>query len=177
MMLTELEGCVLGMIAVKGPCTTYAVRREFQKSPSQHWSASAGAVYPLTERLRRRRLLRVDSKTSNGRNGNLYGLTPAGKQALHRWLSPPLAEFITSVPPDPLRNRVAFLSALSRKQQTAFLVAARHQLEAHLNIVRQYVAQNYAAGNHYEYLISDGAQCMLSARLDWLLRVSEFLDR
>jgi DNA-binding PadR family transcriptional regulator len=70
--LTELEGSVLGMIGVKGPCTPYALRREFLDSPSQYWSASSGAVYPLVLRLEERGLIRLKGKTADGREGNLY---------------------------------------------------------------------------------------------------------
>src|SRR5215470_17811250 len=75
--LTELEGCVLGMIALRGPCTPYAVRREFQESPSQYWSASAGAVYPLVVRMLRRRLVHAQRKPEEGRGAILYSLTAA----------------------------------------------------------------------------------------------------
>ena len=42
--LTELEGAVLGTIKQKGPCTPYAVRREFRSSLTPYWSGSAGNV-------------------------------------------------------------------------------------------------------------------------------------
>src|SRR5690606_13340992 len=44
--LTELEGTVLGLLAAKPESTAYEVRREFQKSGTAHWRASAGAIYP-----------------------------------------------------------------------------------------------------------------------------------
>jgi PadR family transcriptional regulator len=42
--LTELESCVLGVVWQRGPCTAYTVRRE-------HWSSSAGSIYPVLARL------------------------------------------------------------------------------------------------------------------------------
>lgn len=55
--MTELEGTVLGLIALHPESTAYEVRREFQKSRTAHWRASAGAIYPLIERLVKRDLL------------------------------------------------------------------------------------------------------------------------
>jgi hypothetical protein len=36
--LTNLEAAVLSVIWSEGPCTAYAVRRQFQRSLSSHWN-------------------------------------------------------------------------------------------------------------------------------------------
>jgi DNA-binding PadR family transcriptional regulator len=54
-----LEGCVLGILWERGPCTAYAARKVLRESPSPYWSGSAGAVYPLLARLEGRRLVRA----------------------------------------------------------------------------------------------------------------------
>ncbi|HZE88705.1 MAG TPA: PadR family transcriptional regulator, partial [Verrucomicrobiae bacterium] len=64
--LSELEGATLGVVWSEQPCTPYAIRRVFQTSPSPFWSGSAGAIYPLVERLETRGLVRAEA-TMTGR--------------------------------------------------------------------------------------------------------------
>jgi DNA-binding PadR family transcriptional regulator len=170
--VTELEASVLGMLGVKGPCTPYALRREFRASPSQYWSASSGAVYPLILRLRRRGLIRVTRKVAGRRGGLLYELTPAGRRVLRDWLGTLDAPASISVPPDPLRNRIAFFELLDEGERRSYLAAAVRGMRAYLSRVRSYTEQLLAQGRHGEHLVSAGAQRMVQARLDWLLEVA-----
>jgi DNA-binding PadR family transcriptional regulator len=175
--LTELEGCVLGLIATRGPCTPYAVRRELQESPSRHWSASAGAVYPLVRRLQRRGLVRVHGRMADDRRGRLYALTSAGQRAFRAWLGPPCLPAAVSVPPDPLRSRVAFLSVLERHAQAALLADALARMAAHLREVGTYTERKQAEGDRFEYLVSRGAYLMMQARIAWLEESARALGR
>jgi DNA-binding PadR family transcriptional regulator len=175
--LTELEGCVLGTIAVRGPCTPYAIRREFQKSPSQHWSASAGAVYPLVLRLRHRGLLRIAQQSRDGRNGRLYALTAVGRRALREWIRPPFSSFTISVPPDPLRTRLGFFSVLTPGERRMFVTQARTQTKAHLLEVKRYTKRMESGGEVFEHLVSRGAQRMVEARLMWLAELRRAIPR
>jgi len=170
--LTEIEGSVLGMISRKGPCTAYALRREFTESPSQYWSASSGAVYPLVRRLERRRLIRVKRKTRDGREGSLYVLTAAGHEALTDWLNGLDATATISVPPDPLRNRVAFFALLEHSRQQVVVARAIEGLRSHLERVLAHTERLETLGRTFEYLVSDGARRMLESRLEWLLEVA-----
>lgn len=166
--LTELEGAVLGMIAVRGPCTPYVLRREFTDSPSRFWSASSGAVYPLVRRLATRGLIRVARKTRDGREGSLYALTPAGSTALAEWVSGLDQPESISVPPDPLRSRVAFFEVLEPARREEAVVRAIDALKDHLERTREYTESERARGNRFETLISQGAQRMVETRLVWL---------
>src|SRR5262249_43714202 len=126
--LSELEGCVLGFIWKHGPTTAYAVRKEMLDSPSSHWSGSAGAIYPLLERLQKQRLVAAKAGARGERSHTLYQLTEAGNKALLAWLAPTLGPDIISVAPDPLRTRMYFLRALSPARRRAFLKEARAKL-------------------------------------------------
>ena len=110
--LTELEGSVLGLVWARQPCTPYRVRREFTDSPSPHWSGSAGAIYPLMERLETAGLLRSVAHTTGARGSRLYRITPAGRRALERWVGPPVPDEVAGVPPDPIRMRIASMEVL-----------------------------------------------------------------
>jgi DNA-binding PadR family transcriptional regulator len=168
MALTELEGCVLGVIATRGPCTPYAIRREFRASPSRHWSASAGAIYPLIIRLQRGGLVQIERKTGDGRGARLYSLTSAGQRALRHWLGPPCSALATSVPPDPLRNRIAFLATLDTRAQAAFFADVLERVRDDLQKIRAYSEHKKEQGDTFEYLISCGSLSMMQARLRWL---------
>src|SRR5262249_55003786 len=111
--ITELEGCVLGVLWAEGPCTAYVVRQQFRTSPSPHWSGSAGAIYPLLSRLEQRRLVQSNAAHTGRRASKLYHVTTQGCRALRRWIGPKVSEWVAGVPADPLRTRLRFLGALS----------------------------------------------------------------
>lgn len=159
------------MIGVKGPCTPYALRREFLDSPSQYWSASSGAVYPLVLRLEERGLIRLKGKTADGREGNIYMLTRAGQRALTRWIKSIDAPACISVPPDPLRSRIAFLDLLDAADRGKCLENASSALRAYVSQVRSYTARATKEQTPAEYLVSLGALRTLEARLQWLEEV------
>jgi DNA-binding PadR family transcriptional regulator len=173
--LTELEGSVLGMIEVKGPCTPYALRREFMDSPSHYWSASSGAVYPLVLRLEKRGLIRVKGTTDDGREGKLFVLTASGSTALKNWLSTLDAPASISVPPDPLRNRIAFFGVLDPKERRRRVDSAIKAMQIHLERVLERLEREKAEHLVSEQLVSDGARRMLESRLEWLWEVARSL--
>jgi DNA-binding PadR family transcriptional regulator len=144
-------------------------------SPSQYWSASSGATYPLVLRLRKRGLIRVNGKTGDGREGNLYVLTTAGLQALVGWLGTLDAPASVSVPPDPLRSRIAFFELLDRQKQRDVLASAIKAMKCHLEQVRAYTKRQQAEGHSFEQLISDGARRVVETRLEWLLEIQRIL--
>ena len=129
---SELEGVVLGHLWKRGPCTTYSIRKELLQSPSSHWSASSGAIYPLLARFEERGLVRSRKAMRKNRAGWRYALTAAGRKRFLAWLGPPLAGEIVSIAADPLRTRVYFLGALSGQERAAFLASARAVLKRHL---------------------------------------------
>jgi DNA-binding PadR family transcriptional regulator len=174
--MTELEGNVLGLIGTKGPCTTYAVRREFQRSLSPYWSGSAGAIYPLMARLQQRQLIRVTGEIYNDRGGKLYTLTAKGRRVLRRWLGRPLSPMTIGVPPDPLRNRVQFFALLNKAEQQSFLADAAAKIKAHLADLVALVEHQRAGGDTLDALVNHGACRVLQARLAWLHETAKTLQ-
>jgi DNA-binding PadR family transcriptional regulator len=130
--LSELEGCVLGILWKRGARSAYAVRREMLDSPSTHWSGSAGAIYPLLERLRKREWVRSRTASQGDRESTVYGITRAGRERLLAWIEPPFEPDVVSIAMDPLRTRVHFLGALPPARRRAFLRQARAELVRHL---------------------------------------------
>ena len=164
--LSELEGCVLGLVWAKGPCTPYTVRKVFQASPSAFWSGSAGAIYPLFKRLERHGFIRSEKQTRGRKQQRKhYTLTMMGKNALRVWLKP-ASDWIFAVPPDPLRTRMDFLEALPPTARRRFLATARTKIRSQMKIVEKDCVQKL--GQQYPYLVASGALKTTRARLEWL---------
>ncbi len=165
--LTELEGTVLGVVWAHHPCTPYQVRREFLDSPSPHWSGSSGAIYPLMVRLEAAGLVRSQPHATGSRKSRLYSVTPAGRAALIRWVGPPVTEEVVAVPPDPIRARVAFLTALPKARRRKFLEESAARIAEILALYEEGVAQGRVGGPNFE-LMALGAIAMQKTRLEWI---------
>ncbi len=174
--ITELEGTVLGVIGVKGPCTPYSVRKEFQQSSTPFWSGSAGAIYPLIERLYSHKLIEIASSTDDGRSGKLYVLTAEGEEALKGWLYPSVILQVIGTPPDPLRSRIEFLGLLAPEERKGFMTQVRLGLEEQLkNAVK--ASEECDRSNNLNYLSIRGGVLAARARLDWIEEVLEILEK
>lgn len=125
--LTDLEGAVLADVATRGTATSYAVAQTFSQSPSEYWSGSAGAVYPLVKRLTARGLLAASAGAAGKRQRLDYAITPEGRAALEAWLLD--AQRAAGMGFDPLRTRLVHLHLVSPDQRKAFLEEVRARTE------------------------------------------------
>jgi DNA-binding PadR family transcriptional regulator len=173
--LSEIEACVLALVSGEGPATPYAIRKVFLDSPNPQWSGSAGTIYPLIERLLRRKLIRSKLCLTGKRRGHQISLTAAGSRALGLWLSLPIPEWVAGVPPDPLRTRVRFLGAISRNQRTAFLQNAHQRTQVHLRAVEADCERKRAKGG-FQYLMARGALLSMQSRCTFLQEVAQVLE-
>jgi len=107
----------------------------FLDSPSSHWSGSAGAVYPVLERLERRGLVAAAHAPNGKRDAWTYTITPAGRGQFRAWLEPPFAPDVVSLPPDPLRTRLSFLSVLPAARRARFVARAVAALRTELELL------------------------------------------
>jgi DNA-binding PadR family transcriptional regulator len=121
--LTDLEGAALAEIAARGPTTSYAVAQSFERSPSEYWSGSAGAVYPLVKRLAARGLLEASAASAGRRERLDYRITDAGRAALEAWLLD--AKRASGMGFDPLRTRLMHLHLVPPERRAAFLEEVR----------------------------------------------------
>ena len=166
--LTELEGAVLGVVWERGPCTPYAVRHVFLDSPSPYWSGSAGAIYPLMQRLERQGRIASKKSSTGRRRRALYMLTPAGRRAFRAWLRPPWPAVVTGVPADPLRTRVSFLGALPAWTRARFLKQAVERIASSIPGLEKDRQRQRRAGNLFEAAVARGAVGAQLARRRWL---------
>ncbi len=116
--LKNLEGAILGAIAMNEPCTAYRVHKNFANSPSQYFSGSAGAVYPAFNRLEKRGLIKSRSVGTQLRPARGFVLTRKGKKDFKNWVYDPILAADGGF--DPLRLRFSLLTALAADQRGDF---------------------------------------------------------
>lgn len=168
--LSELEGAVLGVVSQHEPLTPYQVRKVFAHSPNPHWSASAGSIYPLVQRLARQRLLSVRDHATGARKSLKYSLTATGRKSLRTWILE-VEHGKVAATSDLVRLRVHFLAALTRTEQQTFIDHMIVKIGTSLQRDERYSSAKLAAKDVYGYLGSRGAVLMTKARLTWLEEV------
>jgi len=157
--LSDMEGAALGLIASAGPVTSYAVVREFVASPSEFWSGSAGAVYPLMRRLAARGLVVGRAGAQGRRKATWYTVTPAGSDALKAWLLD--ADRAAGMGFDPLRTRLAFASLMTDAERQDLLEG----------VTRRTAALADAGGPGETAEARELHQSWIDMRLAWLKRL------
>ena len=173
--MTELEGCVLGVVWLRGPCTAYVVRQEFLRSESSHWSGSAGAIYPLLVRLEKQGLVRSRSEAWGRGRKKQVTLTAAGRAALHAWMGPPLEPWIAKPTFDPIRTRFSFFGALSPAKRRRFIARVRASVAAELKHVREILRNIDRAEEPFEYLVARATLYELQGKARWLREVARYI--
>jgi DNA-binding PadR family transcriptional regulator len=156
-LLTDLEGATLAEIANRGIATSYAIAQVFARSPSEYWSGSAGAVYPLIKRLAARGLLEPSAAAAGKRQRLDYHITTEGRVALEEWLLD--ARRAAGMGFDPLRTRLGHLHLVAPEQRKAFLKKVRA-------ISEEFAKQPAFAGQPTMIKIHDS---WLKARAAWLV--------
>jgi len=154
--LTDLEGAVLAVIARRGEATAYQVAKEFERSPSEYWSGSAGAVYPLVERLQKQGYVQGQAGAQGKRARTSYRLTEAGTVVLRAWMFD--SERAAGMGFDPLRTRMVYLTGAPAEERLAFLA----QVEGRLAAFAQ--TPGFADDPELEQL----HQSWIAARLAWV---------
>lgn len=166
--LSSLEVAILGLISTGSPCTPYWIRKQFESSASSHFSGSAGAVYPAIRRLEKQRYVRGTDRKNGTRQQRDYGLTRRGKEALRKWLLPPLPQADITYSYDPIRTRVYCLEALSAQEQQSFVADALEQSRAYLALVKKDCEARRRAGDVLPAIGVRGVMHEVRARIRWL---------
>ncbi len=167
MRLTELEGAVLHLIMQNQPMTAYAVRAAFRRSLTTDWKASAGAIYPLVEKLCGKGLLAERSEVGDGRGTRKLSITRAGIRALVSW-----ASVVDETPfgpvADPLRTRGYVLDRIAPATRVRLLRSWRDATHDMLAKVREAIRQTELEADVGERRALRGSELQLRARLAWL---------
>lgn len=168
---SELECFVLGLIWQLGPSSPYDVRRHMRGSPSTQWSASAGSIYPLFQRLERQGLLESENSAKGKRERRFYSITASGLRELRAWIGPPLRPEAVTVSHDPLRSRVRFLGALTPAQRAKWFRAASESLDHIEGQIRAWDEAHATLDPYAAHMTSCG-MADLAARRAWLAQLS-----
>jgi DNA-binding PadR family transcriptional regulator len=76
---------VLGSIAVRGPSTSYDLKRFVEVTLGNFWSFPHSQLYAEPDRLAQAGLL-TEEREAGGRRRRTYAITPGGREALEAWL-------------------------------------------------------------------------------------------
>jgi DNA-binding PadR family transcriptional regulator len=82
---------VLGMIGLRGPSTSYDLKRAINRSIGYFWTFPHAGLYSEPQRLESMGLLSADSE-EDGRRRRTYSLTEEGLRELRAWLAAPTNE-------------------------------------------------------------------------------------
>lgn len=166
--LTELERCVLGVVWLHEPCSAYTVRRDFLTSTSAYWSGSAGAIYPVLERLEALGLVRATELPWGSRTKKEYRVSPKGRRELEAWILPPLESWTAAPTFDPVRTRLVFLELLEPAERRAFIAEAERNLRDKIDEARRLRPKKEAEMSRFDYYSFIGTIFELEGRLRWL---------
>jgi len=153
---------VLGSIALRGPSTSYDLKRYVEVTLGHFWSFAHSQLYSEPERLARAGLLSED-REQDGRRRRTYTITPAGREALDAWLAEPSPDTAEIRDPGLLK---LFFSELASEDEFHALV--REQAAVHRSLLARYESLWQRYGERPEY-----ARRMLPLR--WGLRMERGL--
>lgn len=136
--LKNLEGAILGAIAMDEPCTAYRVHKNFANSPSQYFSGSAGAVYPAFNRMEKRGLIKSKSVGTKLRPAKGFVLTKKGRENLQEWFFDPILAADGGF--DPLRLRFSLLTALPATERGKFVENMEGAIAARVKKVNELIS-------------------------------------
>ena len=165
--LTDLEGVVLAFVYRHQPCTPYAIRQSFKKSPTSQFSNSAGSIYPLVRRLAERKYLQLDSTGADGRGSSKYSLSPLGVSKIRAWLDN-LENASAIGIYDPIRSRLANLNLLSNHEQILWLKRMIGLLGQQKELITAYETQEFLGQDRLYDIVREGLWAENAQRLRWL---------
>src|SRR5919205_2998209 len=89
--LSPTSYVVLGMIGLRGPSTSYDLKRAINRSIGYFWVFPHAGLYSEPQRLEKLGLLAAASE-QDGRRRRTYTLTDEGRRELREWLAAPTNE-------------------------------------------------------------------------------------
>jgi DNA-binding PadR family transcriptional regulator len=142
---SDLECHCLGVIWKRGPMSVYSLRKAFLQCPGQQWSGSAGAMYPLVQRLERQELIAAATIAHGRRKSTEYAITRKGLAVLREWVSPPFSPDVVAMSLDPLRSRMLYLDVIDEPQRRAWFERAQLALTVAEEQIIAWAAENQDA--------------------------------
>jgi DNA-binding PadR family transcriptional regulator len=158
----SLRHAVLGLLEVE-PSTGYELARKFDVSLANAWHASHSQIYPELAKLEEAGMVEVVGE--GARNSRTFGITPAGREELRRWL-------VETEPNRAQRSETAvrwFLVALlDPADRRAVLERELEHAEAYSTMLRETAERIDAAGGHAFRPTVDLGLRTTTVMRDWL---------
>lgn len=123
---------VLGLIGMRGPSTSYDLKRAVNHSVGFFWPFPHAQLYSEPKRLAEAGLLDVSAETS-GRRRQTFSITDKGREALRHWLAEPTTEQMQI---RDIAELKLFFSELATDQDV--LALAQEQVVQHQNRIDTY---------------------------------------
>jgi PadR family transcriptional regulator, regulatory protein AphA len=129
--MTTTSHALLGLLRVR-PWTTYELAKQVQKGLGWFWPRAERKLYDEPKHLVAAGLAVATQETTGRRPRTVYSITPAGRQALRRWLTapstPPVLEMEAMV-------RVFFADGGSKESLLATLAGVEQQAHERLDVL------------------------------------------
>lgn len=138
--LSTTSYVVLGMIAIRGPSTSYDLKRAIGHSVGYFWHFPHAQLYSEPKRLAQHGLLRIHEEDT-GRRRKTYTITDDGLRAVRSWLSQPVHQHFE------LRDVAEiklFFNELVAPEDAARL--ARDQIRQHEKRIAEYESMKHRFG-------------------------------
>ncbi len=114
----SLQAAILGFLSLE-PTSGYTLKQRFDGSIRSFWTATQSQIYRELHTLQREGLVSVEAVPGDGKpDRKIYALTPAGRDALARWLEEPLEPLVLR---HPLLLKVVFAARLPPERLDAIL--------------------------------------------------------
>ncbi len=120
-----MEFVILGLLALK-PRTIYEINKALERGLSLFYSASFGSINAAIARMLEKSWIAGEQLLENGRNKNVFHLTPAGYEAFQDWL---VSEIESERVKDPALTRLFFMGFSSPEERV-------HVLETNIQKIR-----------------------------------------
>ncbi len=130
--LSPTSYVVLGMIAMRGPSTSYDLKRAISHSVGYFWPFPHAQLYSEPKSLVAAGLLAVTIE-QDGRRRQTYTITEAGRREVQRWLAQPTRE---QMQVRDIAELKLFFSELA--QPADLLLLAKDQVVQHRERIRVY---------------------------------------
>lgn len=174
----SLHHTILGLLN-REPLTGYEIKKIFQSTPFIYWSGNNNQIYKAFAELLDEGFVAKEVRHQEGApSKNLYTITDAGRQELHRWLTDAVEEPV-------FRKQILIKLALADRLKRAELEG---MLDAYAETVRlqaalteqeldrcRFAGQASAGRNRFFELIRENVLSFYSGELDWIREVKAFL--
>lgn len=142
--LTPTSYVVLGMVALRGPSTSYDLKRAVGHSVGYFWPFPHAQLYSEPKRLHELGLLDLTAE-EGGRRRQTYRITETGMKELQAWLADPTGE---QMQVRDIAEMKLFFSEFAEKKDRIAL--ARNQIHQHQERIATYEAMQERFGDREE---------------------------